>query len=58
VGDADVLARKIARGVESRRSRIIYPAMYGVSRHFPNLTRFVMDRLTPPLRALPEGKNA
>ncbi len=58
VGDADVLARKIARGVESRRSRIIYPAMYGISRHFPNLTRFVMDRLTPPLRALPEAKKA
>jgi short-subunit dehydrogenase len=54
-GDADVLARKIANGVESRRARIIYPATYALSRHFPNLTRFVLDRLTPPLKALPAG---
>jgi short-subunit dehydrogenase len=52
-GRADVLARKIADGVASRRARIIYPATYGLSRHFPNLTRFVLDRFTPPLKALP-----
>jgi len=55
-GEAAVLARKIADGVASGRARIIYPATYGLSRHFPNLTRFVMDRFTPPLRALSEGK--
>jgi short-subunit dehydrogenase len=54
-GEADVLARKIANGVASRRARIIYPATYGVSRHFPNLTRFFLDRFTPPLKALPPG---
>jgi hypothetical protein len=27
--------------------------MYGLLRHFPNLTRFLLDRLTPPLKALP-----
>ena len=53
VGEAGVLARKIANGVASRRARIIYPATYGVSRHFPNLTRFILDRFTPPLKALP-----
>jgi short-subunit dehydrogenase len=52
-GTAPVLARKIANGVASRRARIIYPAIYGVSRHYPNLTRFVLDRFTPPLKALP-----
>jgi short-subunit dehydrogenase len=52
-GDAPVLARKIANGVASGRARIIYPATYGVSRHFPNLTRFFLDRFTPPLKALP-----
>jgi short-subunit dehydrogenase len=52
VGEADVLARKIANGVASRRARIIYPAMYASSRHFPNLTRFLLDRFTPPLNAL------
>jgi len=53
VGEAGVLARKIANGVASRRARIIYPATYGVSRHFPNLTRLFLDRFTPPLKALP-----
>ena len=52
-GDADVLARKICDGVASKRHRIVYPGSYGLSRHFPNLTRFILDRLTPPLRALP-----
>lgn len=54
-GDADVLARKICDGVASRRHRIVYPASYGFSRHFPNLTRFILDRMTPPLKALPES---
>jgi short-subunit dehydrogenase len=55
VGDARVLARKIARGVASRRARIVYPATYALSRHFPNLTRFLLDRFTPPLKVLPAG---
>jgi short-subunit dehydrogenase len=55
VGDAGVLARKIADGVTSRRARIIYPGMYALSRHYPNLTRFLLDRFTPPLKALPAG---
>ncbi len=53
VGEADVLARLVVRGVETRRHRIVYPALYGLSRHFPNATRFVLDRFTPPLKALP-----
>jgi hypothetical protein len=60
VGDAAVLARKIANGVASRRARIVYPASYGLARHFPNLARFVLDRFTPPIKAPPaqlvEGK--
>ncbi len=55
VGEADVLARKIANGVASGRARVIYPFTYGVSRHFPNLTRFFLDRFTPPLKVLPSG---
>jgi short-subunit dehydrogenase len=53
VGHADVLARKIANGVAARRARIIYPRLNALARHFPNLTRFLLDRFTPPLRALP-----
>jgi short-subunit dehydrogenase len=60
VGDAAVLARKIANGVASRRARIVYPASYVLARHFPNLSRFMLDRFTPPLKAahaqLVEGK--
>jgi short-subunit dehydrogenase len=51
LGRAPVLARLIADGVASRRSRIIYPAVYRLSRHFPNLTRWAVDRLTPPIEA-------
>jgi short-subunit dehydrogenase len=57
-GDADVLARKIADGVASRRSRIVYPATYALLRHLPNLTRFFLDRFTPRLKALPGGEKA
>jgi short-subunit dehydrogenase len=60
VGDAGVLARKIARGVASRRARIVYPGIYALARHFPNLSRFMLDRFTPPIKAQPaqleEGK--
>jgi short-subunit dehydrogenase len=54
-GEPDVLARKIADGVAARRARIIYPAAYALVRHFPNLTRVLLDRFTPPLKALPAG---
>jgi short-subunit dehydrogenase len=56
MGEPEALARKIARAVASRRPRIVYPALYGVTRHLPNLTRFFLDRFTPPLRTLPAGE--
>jgi short-subunit dehydrogenase len=52
-GDPAVLARKVADGVRARRARIIYPAGFALARHFPGLTRFILDRFTPPLKALP-----
>src|SRR5882672_268904 len=52
VGSApNMLARMIANGVESKRARIIYPSMYALSRHFPNLTRWALDHLAPPINA-------
>jgi short-subunit dehydrogenase len=51
-GSAAVLARLIANAVESKRPRVIYPRMYAMSRHFPNLTRWMVDALTPRLKAL------
>jgi len=50
-GKADVLARLVADAVQHRRPRVIYPRVYALARHFPNATRWVMDRFTPPLRA-------
>jgi len=52
-GTTEELARLIADGIVSRRARIIYPRRYAVSRHFPNLTRWVMDRFSPKPKALP-----
>ncbi len=46
-GTADELARKIRRGIETRRARIIYPATYKTSRWFPSLGRWMVDRAAP-----------
>jgi short-subunit dehydrogenase len=51
-GSPDVLARLIANAVENKRPRVIYPRVYAMSRHFPNITRWLVDALTPRLRAL------
>jgi short-subunit dehydrogenase len=50
-GSPEVLARMIADAVEKKRPRVVYPRMYGMARHFPNMTRWVMDRFTPPLKS-------
>ena len=38
--------------VEDKRPRVIYPRLYALARHFPNATRWMIDILTPPLKAL------
>ncbi|MEO7110355.1 MAG: SDR family NAD(P)-dependent oxidoreductase [Polyangiaceae bacterium] len=53
-GKSDVLAKMIANAVEHKRPRVIYPRIYGLSRHFPNLTRWLVDLSTPQVKALPE----
>jgi len=50
-GTPEVLARLIADAVERRRPRVIYPRVYGLSRLFPNATRWIVDTFTPPLKA-------
>lgn len=50
-GEPDVLARMVVEAVRSKRDRIIYPRSFGLVRHFPNLTRWVLDRFTPRLKA-------
>lgn len=49
-GDAAVLARRIADAVEGGRARVIYPRLYVLARWFPTITRWVMDRFSPPLK--------
>lgn len=54
-GDPDVLARLVSRAVEKKKPRVVYPRMYALARHFPNATRWALDVLTPPLKALTPG---
>lgn len=51
-GSPEVLAKLVADAVKNKRARVIYPRFYALSRHFPNLTRWAIDALTPPLKAL------
>ena len=51
-GSPAILARLVARAVEKKRPRIIYPRTYAFSRHFPNVTRWAIDALTPKLKQL------
>jgi short-subunit dehydrogenase len=52
-GDSDVLAKLVADAEKANRARVIYPRIYGLARHFPNATRFFLDRFTPKVRQLP-----
>lgn len=51
-GSAEVLARLVCAAVDAKRPRVIYPRLYAFARHFPNATRWAMDALTPPLKAI------
>jgi short-subunit dehydrogenase len=53
LGSTDELARKVRRAVERKQPRVIYPASYGITRHFPNVTRWALDRFTPPFKTKP-----
>ena len=46
----ETLAAKIRRAVEQRRPRVVFPGGYRFVRHIPNATRWLLDRLTPPIR--------
>ncbi len=48
-GDADELARKIARGIERGTGRIVYPRVYGLARYTRVVSQWVVDRFTPAL---------
>lgn len=56
VGDVTTLGKLILRAVQKRRARVIYPRAYAVARHFPGITRMVMDTMSPRPKALPKGE--
>jgi short-subunit dehydrogenase len=47
-GQPDEMARQIRSAVELRQGRVIYPLPYALTRLFPTITRWVLDRFTPP----------
>ena len=51
-GKASVLARKVRKAIEGRSQRVIYPWFNVFGRHLPGPTRWLMDRLTPPVKRL------
>jgi len=44
------LARRIRVAIERQRPRVMFPASYVVVRHMPDTARWVLDRLSPPIR--------
>lgn len=49
-GEASVLARLVADAVEQKDERVIYPHMNALGRHFPALTRMLLDTFTPKVK--------
>ncbi|MEZ4257705.1 MAG: SDR family NAD(P)-dependent oxidoreductase [Polyangiaceae bacterium] len=53
-GTAEELARLVLRAIDKKTPRVVYPKVYGMARHFPNMTRWITDALTPELKRLPD----
>ncbi len=49
-GEANVLARLVADAVEQKDARVIYPFMNALGRHFPAMTRVLLDAFTPKVK--------
>ena len=52
-GSEEELSRLVRLAIERKTARVIYPRSGVLSRWFPGTTRWVLDRFTPPLKALP-----
>lgn len=53
-GKADELARRIHRAITKRTDRVIFPRSMSLTRRFPALTRWFLDRYTPRFLPLPQ----
>lgn len=49
VGTPEALAKHVIRAVENNQARVIYPRLNVLARHFPAVTRWMLDRFAPPL---------
>jgi short-subunit dehydrogenase len=49
-GNTKDLAKLIADGVERKTDRVIYPRVYGITRHMSNVPRWLTDKLMPALK--------
>lgn len=54
-GTPTELARRVRSAVELKQARIIYPRSYTISRYFPTVTRWFLDRTTPRLKPREPG---
>ena len=50
-GSTTVLAQLVRRGIEHRSARIIYPRVNSLARSLPGITRWLIDRFTPEIKA-------
>jgi short-subunit dehydrogenase len=57
LGSPEVLARLVARAIEKKKARVIYPRMYAVTRWFPGPTRWFLDLFTPQPRSAAPRSN-
>ena len=49
-GDTRTLARLVADAVAKRKPRVIYPRFYSLTRYFPVLARWLVDRTAPEIK--------
>jgi short-subunit dehydrogenase len=50
-GAPDELARRVRAAVDLKLGRIVYPRPYAITRYFPTVTRWFLDRFTPPAKS-------
>lgn len=50
-GKPDELARLVRSAVELKRPHVIYPSGYWLTRYFPGITRWFLDRVTPQVHS-------
>jgi short-subunit dehydrogenase len=48
--DATTFARRVHRAADKKKDRLVWPPLNAFPMFFPNTTRFLMDRLAPPLK--------